>query len=390
MSLSFETYLQSIEDVSIAQLREMVAINSFTHNRDGVCEVGEMCVSLFEPLGFSARRIRSVTEDCGDHLVLTREGSGDASLLLVSHLDTVYPENFPWREEGDLLYGPGVVDIKGGTILIWMILRALREHAPDLFERTGFTILLNASEEGGCADFPDIARRSVTPGCRACLVYEAGMEATAGTTIVIARKGAARFVLEAHGHEAHSGNQHESGASAILELAEKVLQIESWTDYRNGVTYNVGTIGGGTMVNCVPGHAACLVDLRAYTPKEFDAGRRRVMDLAGPGRVRSRDGLHACRLEVTERPGYPPWPPNGASDRLARMLVECGDELGLRIVPTRRKGSSDGCHVCDLLPTVDGLGPVGRGTHVFGAECADRSSFVPRALLSIRFLERLL
>jgi glutamate carboxypeptidase len=346
----------------IEVLRRLVEVNSFTRNRAGVERVGEIVADLFRPLGFSARRI-------GNHLALEGGGQGGPALLLVGHLDTVYPENFPWREEGRWIFGPGVCDMKGGIVVMWMALRALGEA------RARITLLFNASEEGGCADFRPIARAAVTPETRACLVYEPAFEAADGaTTIVAERKGSARFRIEAFGREAHSGHSHEKGASAIRELARVVERVESWTDYGRGVTFNVGTIEGGTTVNSVPGHASCQLDVRAWTTEDFASARRQVFALEGT----------IARVEVAELPGYPPWPP----DPRCLALAETARSLGTKLVAPRRGGGSDGCHLWDLVPTLDGLGPVGRNPHT-PEESVDRTSFEPRARLSEALIRRL-
>jgi glutamate carboxypeptidase len=385
-------FLARAEPEAIRVLKDLVAVNSFTHNREGVNKVGDMCVALFEPLGFKARRERSPTEDCGDHVILTRPGTpGARKLVLVSHLDTVYPEdNFAWREEGDRIYGPGVCDIKGGTVVLWLALRALRAAEPALFDATSWTVLHNASEEGGCPDFPGIAREA-SAGAHACLVYEAGFDAPDGaTTVVVSRKGAARFHVHTTGHEAHSGNAHPAGASAIREMCALVERIEALTDYDKDITLNVGRIEGGSFVNCVPGWSTCHVDLRIATPEAYAWGREELLGLAGPGQVRSADGAFRCEIAVEEVPGYPPWPPNEESDRLGALVVDVARELGQSVVVSRRKGASDGSNVWDVAPTIDGLGPIGRSTHIVGKESVDRSSLVPRARLSVELFKRLL
>jgi glutamate carboxypeptidase len=385
-------FLARAEPEAIRVLKDLVAVNSFTHNREGVNKVGDMCVALFEPLGFRAHRERSPIEDCGDHVFLARPGDpGVNKLVLVSHLDTVYPENnFTWREEGDRIYGPGVCDIKGGTIVLWLALRAMRAAEPALFDATSWTVMLNASEEGGCPDFPGLARERAA-GARACLVYEAGFDADDGaSTVVVSRKGAARFHVHVTGHEAHSGNAHAAGASAIREMCGLVERIEALTDYGKDITLNVGHIEGGSFVNCVPGSSTCHVDLRIATPEAYAWGRETLLGLAGPGRIRSADGEHRCDVTVAEVPGYPPWPPNDESDRLGALAVEVGRGLGQPLVISRRKGASDGSNVWDVAPTIDGLGPIGRSTHIVGKENVDRASFVPRAHLSVELFKRLL
>jgi len=378
----FEPFLRSLEDDAIATLRRLVETGSFTHDREGVVRLGGMVEELFAPLGFTSRRVRSVSDDCGDHVVLTRAG-GETGLLLVAHLDTVYPETFPWRVEGNVIYGPGVCDIKGGIVTMWMILRALQEHAPERFEKVAWKLLFNATEEGGCADFPELARAEVTPGTAACLIYEPGVQEGAGTTVAVQRKGSGRFRVDAFGREAHSGNAHADGANAIRELARVVERIESLTDYEREITFNVGVIEGGTTVNTVPAHARIQVDTRAWNTEDFAWAREQVFA------QQHQASVEGCRVEVKERPGYPPWSANEKSTDLGSLIVECGKGLGQTIRPGKRSGGSDGCHLWDRLPTVDGLGPIGRDPHCPGREAVDRDSFVPRALLSLAVLEKL-
>jgi glutamate carboxypeptidase len=378
----FEPFLRSIEDEAIAVLQRLVETGSFTHDREGVVRLGAMVEELFAPLGFATRRVRSATKDCGDHLILTRP-EGETALLLVAHLDTVYPTTFPWRVEGSWIYGPGACDIKGGIVLMWMILRTLEELAPELFEKVTWKLLFNATEEGGCADFPELARAEVTPGAVACLIYEPGIQEGDATSVAVQRKGSGRFLAEAFGRAAHSGHAHADGANAIRELARVVERIESLTDCEREITFNVGVIGGGTTVNTVPAHASCQVDTRAWNNEDFAWARAQLLAAAGEGTVKG------CRVEVKERPGYPPWPASPESARLGDLIASCGRELGQTVLPQRRRGGSDGCHLWDRLPTVDGLGPIGRDPHCPGREAVDRTSFVPRALLSLALLRKL-
>src|SRR5690606_13916905 len=95
----------------------------------------------------------------GGHLILTRPGMSARRIGLVGHLDTVYTAEeehanaFTWRQAGDRIYGPGTVDIKGGNVLIWMMLSALRDVAPALFDQVTWVVLFNAAEEGLDSDF---------------------------------------------------------------------------------------------------------------------------------------------------------------------------------------------------------------------------------------------
>ena len=388
---------------ALEHLRALVAINSFTNYREGVLECGRYCEErMFAPLGFSTERIQPDVPTHGDHLFFER--AGPTPIILVAHLDTVYPreqelaDDFAWREEDGRVFGPGTADIKGGIVAIWLALRLLRDESPALFEANGFKVFLNASEEGGCADFPVLARERVPADARAALVYEAGMEHEEGTTFVQARKGCGRFRMDVTGREAHSGNDHRKGANAIRELARRVEQIESLTDYERDITFTVGTVAGGTAVNCVPSHATCQIDLRIWTPEDYAWGREQLMALNGEGSVVSADDGARTHVSVAEMPGYPPWPQNPESQSLSDLVVETGAALGQPLVPTQRRGGSDAAHLYDVVPTVDGLGPVGRNSHCSTndpatgreQESIDRISLEMRARLSTELMRRLL
>jgi glutamate carboxypeptidase len=133
-------YLNSQLPAALEMLRQMVGINSFTGNPEGVNHLGRFTADCFAPLGFESDFIPSTNPSWGNHLVLTRRGKSGKSIALVSHLDTVFPpeeevrNDFRWRREGDRIFGPGTHDIKGGTAMIWLVLSALREHAPKVFE----------------------------------------------------------------------------------------------------------------------------------------------------------------------------------------------------------------------------------------------------------------
>src|SRR3954463_12604425 len=122
---------------TLALLREMVAVNSFTQNAAGVNLLSRLTAERFAPLGLEASFPPSTHPDYGDHLVLrTPRREGAPTIALVSHLDTVFPaeeeqrNNFQWRDEGARIYGPGTNDIKGGTVLIHLMLSVLAAELP--------------------------------------------------------------------------------------------------------------------------------------------------------------------------------------------------------------------------------------------------------------------
>lgn len=389
---------------TLSSLRDMVGINSFTLNPDGVTRVSQATANVFKPLGFVAAEVPSTNPEFAPHLVLRRQGGGPHTIALISHLDTVFPpgeearHDFKWREEGDRIYGPGTLDVKGGTALVHLMMSALSDVAPDAFEATNWIFLLNSSEEMPSPDFGQLCRERVPADALAALVMEGGARAGDSHALVTARKGRALLKVEALGRGAHAGNLHERGINAIAQLAHTIQRIHALTDHEAGLTVNVGVMSGGTIVNRVPHQAQAEVEVRAFNPKVYQSGVTAIRALEGDVVVKSVEDGHPCQVRVEKISEIPPWPRNDATEQLFRTWQTAGRDLGMTIVRQERGGISDGNHICAHVPTLDGLGPCGDNAHCSersadGAkdqEYVERDSFVPRATLNCAALLRLL
>jgi glutamate carboxypeptidase len=380
-------------------LRQMVQINSFTANAAGVNRLGDYTASVFEPLGFQSEFIQSVNPTFGRHLFL-QPASGrlanKPTIAMISHLDTVFPpeeetqNDFSWRVEGERAFGPGTVDIKGGTVMIYSLMDALRVFAPEIFTSVRWLICLDASEETLSEDFGRLClERLPEESTLGCLVFEGGTPNPGATPIVTARKGRAEFRIRVEGRGAHAGNYHKQGANAIVQLARTILDVASFTDYTRNITFNVGVVRGGSVVNRVPHQAEAIVEMRSFDPQVFEEGLAHMLVLDGSSQVTSQDGF-PCRVSVELISRNPPWPRNPHTDRLYEIWSTNAASLGYSTIPEQRGGLSDGNLLWNRHPTLDGLGPTGNNAH-----CSERSadgskeqeyllipSFVPKALLN--------
>jgi glutamate carboxypeptidase len=381
----------------LALLKRMVAINSFTANAAGVNELGALTAEAFARLGFEAEFVQSAVSHYGKHLVLTRPGRGGRKIGLVSHLDTVFPpeeearNNFAWREDGDKVYGPGTVDIKGGTVMMVMVLEALQQHAPDAFEEITWVLLIDAAEEAEAEDFGALCiERLAGPETLACLIFEGGAYADGDFKIVVTRKGMAVFQVTVEGRAAHAGTSHEQGANAIVQLAHTLTKIGAMTDYDRQLTYNIGTVSGGTVTNRVPHQAEARLEMRTFDPEVYEAGVEQMLALNGASDVASPADGFPCTVTVEVLRKTQPWPRNEQTDHLYSLWSETAAELDYKTIPEFRGGLSDGNHFWHAIPTTDGLGPSGKNAH-----CSEQSedgskeqeyvlvsSFVPKALLN--------
>jgi len=381
---------------ALETLRQMVGINSFTGNRDGVNKLGRFTAERFSSLGFAAEFVPSVNPSYGDHLVLTRRGRTSKSIALVSHLDTVFPpeeearNNFHWQPEGDRIYGPGTHDIKGGTAMMWLALEAIRTQAPKVFEDVTWKLFWNSSEETLSHDFSEVCRRRFDRETLAALVFESEGRLGNERLMVVARKGRGTWRVTVTGRGAHAGAKHRHGANAILQLAQTVQRIEALSDYSRDLTFNVATVSGGTVLNRVPHEAIAEGEFRAFKPEVYQQAKAALRALAGPGEVRSVADRYACDVKVEILSESRPWPRNPETDRLAALWQEAGKQLGIPVNVEERGGLSDGNLIWDAVPTLDGLGPWGDNDH-----CSERSadgsklpeyvevsSFVPKAALN--------
>jgi glutamate carboxypeptidase len=391
-------YCRAQLPAELAFLRRLVEVNSFTLNRDGVRRNADLVAEAFAPVGFKAERMPAANPAHGDHLFLKRPGTEPVTICLITHLDTVFPadKDFAWEERGDRIYGPGVIDIKGGTMMIHLALSALREIALAAFERVTWLVAGNAAEEVLATDFS--ARLLERTGDRvlAGLVFEPGAVRGNTFTLAAARKGKANFRVSVAGRSAHAGNNLQHGANAIVQLAEVVARLAGVTDHARGISCNVGTICGGTVVNVVPALAEATVEARAETDETLREAVGKVMACHGMSTVASAADGFACRVRVEKIGETAPLPKNAGTERLLGIWREAARELDCEVVPELKGGLSDANFLWQEFPVLDGLGASGGNMH-----CAERGegrepefldvpAIVPKAALNALAILRLL
>ena len=263
------SWLDSQEENMLDMLERITNINSGSLNKQGVNELASIFGEELRHLGFSLETLpgeviempscpgSDYNVDVADHILASKSGSG-SKLLIMGHLDTVFPPGSPFQEfsrEGDTMYGPGVSDMKGGLVVMLYALKALNESG-ELGDKS-ITVLLNSDEEMGSLSSRKYLEEQA-------LLHDWGLvyESSGNDRFTRERKGLgqARFVV--HGRASHAGGAHKQGRSAIKELAYKIVQIEYITDYETGVTVNVGVISGGEARNTIAPCAEALIDLR--------------------------------------------------------------------------------------------------------------------------------
>lgn len=319
--------------------------------------------------------------EVGDHLYARprHRSRGDPHQLLLGHMDTVWPvgtlAGMPLRDEEGLLFGPGVADMKGGLVQIVFALRAL--HELGLHPSVTPVVFVNTDEEIGSRDSSRLIRLLARGAARA-FVLESGEGADG--RLKIARKGLGRFTVTVCGRSSHAGADFEQGISAILELSHQVQRLFALNDPARGITVNVGTIDGGLRPNVVAPQASAIVDVRVPTAA---AARRLERALRGLTPV-----LEGATIEVDGGWGRPPMEALPRNRSLLATAKRLGHELGLSLEDAGLVGGGSDANTTSLFTgTLDGLGPVGEGSHA-PDERVDTLQMPERtALLALLLLE---
>jgi len=305
-----------------------------------------------------------------------RAGSGDKPVLLLGHLDTVWPlgtlKQMPCRVADGRLWGPGTLDMKTGVAIALTAVEMLAEA--ELLQRE-IVLLLNTDEEVGSPISRPITE-ALAAKCASVLVLEPAQ----GLAYKTARKGTGDWRIEIQGKAAHAGVDFEKGASALRELAHVIETVSGWTDLKRGLTVSVGTAGGGTKTNVIPAEAWAEVDVRIARKADGARIERKFATL--------KPADKRCTLAVTGGINRPPMERTRSTVRLYQQARTLGAGLGLDLPEAASGGASDGNFTSALgIPTLDGMGAVGEGAHA-SHESVVLEHLAPRTALLAALLTR--
>jgi glutamate carboxypeptidase len=298
-------------------------------------------------------------------------GSGSRQILLLGHIDTVWPIGqlaaMPIKREAGRLYGPGVFDMKAGVALGVLATRAVVER--DGLDGCRITMLWTADEEIGSATSRALIEAEASKS-EAVLVLEPSLP---GGGLKTSRKGVGQFELVVRGVSAHAGLEPEKGISAVRELARQILAVDDLQDLQRGVTVTVGMVQGGTRPNVVPAEARATIDARAVTRADAQAIVGRLKALA------ARPFIEGTTIEVTGGFDRPPLERTANVVRLFDMARQAAAEIGVTLTEGSAGGGSDGNFTAALgVPTLDGFGAIGDGAHAIH-EHVEIEALCPRA-----------
>src|SRR4051812_49071220 len=317
------------------QVRAWAAVNSGTRNLQGLARIGDLLADAFAPLPGALTLEEPAPVEAmgadgslapvahGRNLHLAVRPEAPVQLLLTGHMDTVFGADHPfqqvgWIEDGRVLGGPGVADMKGGLAVLLAALKAV-ERTP-LAERIGYEIVINSDEEVGSPGSADLIARAAR-GKLAALTYEPS--ALPDGTLAGARPGSGNFSIRVEGRSAHAGRNPEEGRNALVAAAEIAVRLDAAK--RPGLSVNPARIDGGGPNNVVPDGAVLRVNLRPRAPDD-ERDARRLIDSVTAEIAAARD------VRVTVHGGVRP-PPQPPAPRRDPRGAGCASQGPWRVRP---------------------------------------------------------
>ena len=337
----------------LERLRPWVECESPTHDASAVNRMMALAARDLAVAGASVETIpgRMGLSDCV-RAKFPHPRRDTPGILVLGHLDTVHPvgtlASLPWRIEENRAYGPGILDMKGGNVIALAAIRALARAGIET--PLPVTVLFTGDEEVGSPSTRDLIEAEAARHAFV-LVPEPGQ---ADNAVVTGRYAIARFDLEAQGRPSHAGSSPGEGRSAIRAMARKVLAIDAMSDA--DCTVSMGVIAGGQWVNCVP--TTCRGQALSMAKRQTDLDRSVARMLALSG---EEDGV---RFSVTRGVTRPVWEPDAGTMALYERARALSEALGDPLPHRSAGGGSDGNFTgANGIPTLDGLGVLGRGYH---------------------------
>lgn len=375
-------------------LKELVAIESGSRELEELDKIANVIaarlkalggkVELIEPVEADTVRLSDTPEKIGRMVKATFTGTGTKKILLMAHMDTVYPKGMaarqPFRIDGDHAYGLGIADNRHGIAVILHTMAML--NAMQFRDYGTITVFINADEEIGS---PGSRNHHMRLGAQhdAVMSFEGGGNEKTDR-VRLATSGHALALLTVRGRASHAGSAPERGVNALEELSHQILQMRDLSDPKTGVKVNWTLARAGLVFNMIPPGAQATADVRVARIADYDGIEQRLRE-----RIRNKL-LPESSVELVFERRFPPLEPKPSSRALAAHAQTIYGEIGrkLAVLEDAAGGFTDAANASlkTRAPVIEGFGLHGFGAHTTNAEYIVISSIEPRLYLAARMI----
>ncbi len=363
---------------ALALLERIVNINSGTMNLPGVRAVADVLRPQLESLGFNVRWVDGRSFMRAGHLIAEHPGPGP-KLLLIGHLDTVFEPSSPFQKyiklNDSTATGPGVIDMKGGDVVMLFALRALKDAGQ--LEKMNVTAVFDGDEEDAGRPLSESRRALVdaAAGASAAMGFEDG--AGDPKSAVISRRSATEWKLVTTGYPGHASQifHDDIGAGAIFEMSRILTEFYQKLSREPLLAFSPGLAIGGTLVNVdstntagsasgknnvIAGKMTVTGDMRTISPEQLAKTEKAMREIVS-------HHLPKTGGEITFDDGYPPMAPTDGNRRILSMYDRASRDLGtgaVTAVDPSKAGAADVAFIASIVPMViDGIGLSGHDDH---------------------------
>ncbi len=372
-----------IDKDSAQLLRDLVAINSGTASIEGQERMRQRLIPEFENLGFRTTIINGIN----GRKVLSFRKSDQPRVMFLGHVDTVFPDKNPSPElkiTEKEIRGPGVIDMKGGIVLMVHLLKNLKS------KNTGkalndIIVVLNDDEETGSSGSKEILK-SLAVNVESILIFEPGLP---DGSLVASHPGLDWIRMTVKGKAAHAGLEPEKGLNACVELAAKILEIQKLNRYHARLSVSPDVIQGGTTPNTICEEASVRIDARYPSVKDRNQVRKKLELIKNHVFTATKERASEFTSTISYDVSTDPMPPE-LTKELNEKAFSIAKSLGITLTAKPVGYLSDGNQIAALKKKlIVGVGPHGGGMHTDN-EVLIPSSFAERSRWLTLLLESLL
>ncbi len=374
------------ETAVIETLKDMVSIESGSADAAGLARMADYTAGRLGALGATVERLQPARGH-GPMVKAVFEGTGSKRLMLIAHMDTVYPAGIlarePFRRDGNKLYGPGIADDKGGIAVILHGMKILQDAGWRDYARV--TVLLNGDEEIGSIGSGDtIAALAAEHDLVLSLEPTAAKAVAKREGVLLGASGVGSVTMEVQGRSAHAGAAPDNGRNALVELAHQMLATRDVAQGLPGTQLHWTRASAGTVTNQIPERAVATADVRLQAPDGAQKLAKALEEKVASSRL-----VPDTTTTVTLSVGRPPYVATPAARELAaqaqRIYAELdGRELALH--PMTGGGTDAGfASRSGKAMVLESFGLPGWGYHARN-EYVEVDSIVPRLYLLARLM----
>lgn len=338
----------------LKELEYLVNIDSGSEDVEGVTKVADFFVKKFNELGWNVHEYE-FNWQCGKCVICTNREAEHYDLLMIGHLDTVFPHGTcaerPFRIEGNKAYGPGVCDMKHGSLMMYYLMKDLPK---EISEKLNIVVIFNPDEEIGSryskSVYEEYARKSDYG-----FLYEASGEEGG---CCAERKGGLFYTINFTGKDGHCGYMFENGSkSAIHEMGKWIVKFSEMASREENTTVNVGLANGGIKSNVVAPKASIKIDIRFANNSEIKRFDSAIAEMTEGAKERGIgvDIVKSVKnaLMYTEK-----------TDKYIKHIEKITKENNIDFKHRARGGLSDANILAGFgVLCLDGMGPSGGDDH---------------------------